>query len=211
MADFVKQSFLKDKRIEVIHNGVDLNVYKPLGEKSSASRGKFRIIAVSNIWNSDKGEQDIYKLREMLPVDEYEITMVGLSSSQVNNLPSGIEGIQRTQNVNELVRLYSESDVLVNPTFADTFPTVNLEALACGTPVVTYRTGGSPEAIDERTGVVVGQGDVEALAEAIRKMKVSPLSSDDCRKRAEQYFDKDKCFEEYINLYQSLILKHGTA
>ena len=204
MADFVKQSFLKDKRIEVVHNGVDLNVYKPLGEKSSA-RDKFRIIAVSNIWNSDKGEQDIYKLREMLPVDEYEITMVGLSSEQVNNLPSGIRGTQRTQNVNELVKLYSESDVLVNPTYADTFPTVNLEALACGTPVITYRTGGSPEAIDERTGVVVEQGNVEALAKVIRKMRNHPLSSEDCRKRAERYFDKDKCFEKYINLYDSLI------
>lgn len=205
MADFVKQSFLKDKRIEVIHNGVDLNVYKPLGEKSSASGGKFRIIAVSNIWNADKGEQDVYKLREMLPVEEYEITMVGLSSSQVNNLPSGIKGVQRTQNINELVKLYSESDVLINPTYADTFPTVNLEALACGTPVITYNTGGSPEAIDERTGVVVEQGDVEALAEAIRRMSIHPLFPNDCRARAEQYFDKDKCFEKYINLYGNLV------
>ena len=205
MADFVKQSFLKDKRIEVIHNGVDLNVYRPCGEKLSATDGKFRILAVSNVWCAEKGELDLYKLREMLPVDEYEITMVGLSSDQVNNLPSGVRGIQRTQNVNELVRVYSVSDVLVNPTYADTFPTVNLEALACGTPVVTYRTGGSPEAIDERTGVVVEQGNLEALAEAIRKMKDRPLSSEDCRKRAERYFDKDKCFEKYINLYDSLI------
>lgn len=205
MADFVKRSFMKDKRIEVIHNGVDLNVYKPLGKKSSASGGKFRIIVVSNIWNADKGEQDVYKLRGMLPADEYEIIMVGLSSSQVNNLPSGIEGIQRTQNVNELVRLYSESDVLVNPTYADTFPTVNIEALAAGTPVITYKTGGSPEAIDEKTGVVVEQGNVEALAEAIRKMKIHPLSFDDCRVRAEDFFDKNKCFEEYIRLYEKLL------
>ena len=204
MADFVKQSFLKDKRIEVIHNGVDLNVYKPLGEKSSASGGKFRIIAVSNIWNADKGEQDVYKLREMLPEEDYEITMVGLSCDQVNNLPSGIRGVQRTQNVNELVKYYSESDVLLNPTYADTFPTVNLEALACGTPVITYNTGGSPEAIDEKTGVVVEQGDVEALANAIIKMKCHPFSSTDCRKRAEEFFDKDKCFEEYIRLYEKL-------
>lgn len=205
MANFVKQSFLKDKRVEVIHNGVDLNVYKPMGLKASALDGKFRIIAVSNIWNSDKGEQDVYKLREMLPVDEYEITMVGLSASQISNLPRGIEGIQRTQNVNELVRLYSNADVLVNPTYADTFPTINLEALATGTPVITYRTGGSPEAIDDRTGVVVEQGNVEALAEVIRRMKIYPLSSNDCRNRAELYFDKDKCFEKYIQLYEQLI------
>lgn len=82
---------------------------------------------------------------------------------------------------------------------------VHIEALATGTPVITYRTGGSSEAIDERTGVVVEQGDVEALAEAIRKMKIRPLSSDDCRARAEDFFDKDKCFEEYIRLYEKLL------
>ena len=205
MADFVKQSFLKDTRVDVIQNGVDLNVYRPCGEKLSVTDGKFRILAVSNVWCDDKGELDIYKLREMLPVDEYEMTMVGLSSAQVNNLPRDIKGIYRTQNVKELVRLYSESDVLVNPTYADTFPTVNLEALACGTPVITYKTGGSPEAIDQRTGAVVEQGSVEALAEAIRKMKIHPLSSDDCRKRAERHFDKDKCFQKYIELYDNVI------
>jgi len=148
---------------------------------------------------------------------DFLVVLVGLTSEQINTFQGekykecNLVPVSRTQNQQELAMVYSMVDVFVNPTYADMFPTVNLEALACGTPVVTYKTGGSPEAIDERTGIVVGQGDVEALAEAIRKMKVSPLSSDDCRKRAEQYFDKDKCFEEYINLYQSLILKHGTA
>lgn len=205
MSDFVKQSFLKDKRIEVIHNGVDLNMYRSCGEKPSTKDGKFRILAVSSVWNAGKGEFDIYKLRKVLSEVEYEITMAGLSYDQINSLPSGIKGIQRTQNINELVKLYSESDVLINPTYADTFPTVNLEALACGTPVITYNTGGSPEAIDERTGVVVEQGNVEALAETIRNMKNHPLSSEDCRKRAEELFDKDKCYEKYIRLYEKLL------
>ena len=113
--------------------------------------------------------------------------------------------IQRTQNQHELSMLYSLADVYVNPTYADMFPTVNLEALACGTPVITYRTGGSPEAIDDKTGVVVEQGNVDALADAIRKMKNLRPSSKDCRKRAEEHFDKDKCFEKYIELYESLI------
>ena len=123
----------------------------------------------------------------------------------MKKLPTGIRGIQRTQNVNELAKLYSDSDVLINPTYADTFPTVNLEALACGTPVITYRTGGSPEAVDEKTGIVVEQGDIGALADAIRQMKESPLSSEACRKRAEEHFDKDKCFAKYIELYDELL------
>ena len=116
-----------------------------------------------------------------------------------------IIGISRTQNQQELAMIYSMADVFVNPTHADMFPTVNLEALACGTPVITYRTGGSPEAVDKKTGIVVEQGDVNGLVEAIYRMKKEPLSSADCRKRAEDYFEKDKCFEKYIELYNSLI------
>ena len=101
--------------------------------------------------------------------------------------------------------IYSMSDVFVNPAHADMFPTVNLEALACGTPVVTYRTGGSPEAVDEKTGVVIEQGDVHGLAEAIRELKVNPLASEDCRARAVECFDKAKCFERYVDLYNELL------
>ena len=202
IADFARESFLKDKRILTIHNGVDLSIFKP---QSKTESKRFKIIAVSSPWYPAKGELDIYKLRSILSDEEFEIIMVGLSANQMKKLPAGIRGIQRTQNVNELAKLYSDSDVLINPTYADTFPTVNLEALACGTPVITYRTGGSPEAVDDKTGIVVEQGDINALADAIRKMKEHPLSSAACRKRAEEHFDKDKCFEKYIDLYEELL------
>ena len=192
----------------------------------------FKIIAVSSVWYPNKGELDIYKLRTILPDDEYEITMVGLSAEQAKNLPKGIRGIQRTQNVQELAQLYSEADVLINPTYEDNFPTVNIEALACGTPVITYKTGGSPEAVRDKvsdgfkefsfdsahdkrqvsggaelynTGMVIEQGNVVALANAVMQMKDKPLSSADCRKRAEELFDKDKCFEKYVELYEDLL------
>ena len=103
--------------------------------------------------------------------------------------------------------MYSSADVLINPTYADTFPTINLEALACGTPVLTYRTGGSPEAIDSKTGIVVEQGNFTALANSIMYLRENPLSSEDCRKRAEEHFDKDKCFEKYVELYEELLEK----
>lgn len=203
MANFVRDSFLKDKRIQTIHNGIDLNVFKPFNTNKRETNN-FNVLAVSNVWHKRKGLYDIFELRKILPL-EYSITIVGLSSKQVESLPNGINGIQRTQNIQELVRLYSDSDVFINPTYADTFPTVNLESLACGTPVITYNTGGSPEAIDEKTGVIIPQGDVNALAEAIVQMKKDPLSSVDCRSRAEQCFDKEKCFRQYITLYEELL------
>lgn len=202
MASFIKESFLKEKDIKILHNGVDLKIFKPICEKKKDE--KFRIIAVSNIWPAYKGLGDIIKLRSMLS-SNYIITVVGLSASQLQNLPAGINGIQRTHNVQELVTLYNEANVLINPTYSDTFPTVNLEALACGTPVITYKTGGSPEAVDEKTGLVINIGDVESLANAIIWLKDNPLSSEACRQHAEKNFDKEKCFEEYIKLYEKLL------
>lgn len=202
MADLVHMSFLKDKRIEVIHNGIDLNVFKPSGSKPND--GTFRVLAVSNVWNKEKGYYDILKLREYLPSD-YEIIIVGLAADQLKELPKGIKGIQRTQNVQEMVELYSSSNVLINPTYADTFPTINIEALACGTPVITYNTGGSPEIIDEKTGIVVEQGNLEALTNAITSLREKPLDSKECRKRAETLFNKEERFKDYINLYEQLL------
>lgn len=205
IAEFVRDSYLKDKRTEVIRNGCDIDVFSPQPKNIS---DKYRIIAVSNIWYRNKGEKDIYKLKQMLPEQEYEIVMVGLSAEQVRNLPVGIKGIQRTQNIHELAKLYSEADVLINPTYEDNFPTVNIEALACGTPVITYRTGGSPEAVDKNTGAVVEQGDIIALYEKIKEFESVDFKANhtnDCRQRAEQVFDKNKCFMNYIRLFESIL------
>lgn len=166
------------------------------------------MLGVSNIWSNDKGLADFITLSKN---PDNVVVLVGMSEAQVKEYSSStykdcnLISIQRTHNQYELAMLYSLADVYVNPTYADMFPTVNLEALACGTSVITYRIGGSPEAVDEKTGFVVEQGNVEALAEAIRTIKESPLSSAACRKRAEEHFNKDKCFEKYIELYESLL------
>lgn len=202
----VAQSFLKNKDIQVIQNGIDLNVFRPF---KRTNVNKFRILGVSNVWNKDKGIYDIYNLRKILPALEYEIILVGLTKQQIDELPEGLTGITSTANQQELAKMYSDADVLINPTYADTFPTVNLEALACGTPVITYNTGGSPESLTPETGIVVKQGDVDAMADAIIHMKETPLSSNACRAYALEHFDKDKCFEKYAELYQSLLEKNS--
>ena len=136
---------------------------------------------------------------------DFQVVMVGVSAEQKEALPKNIIAVPRTSNQQELVEYYNMADVFVNPTYSDNFPTTNLEALACGTPVITYRTGGSPEAVDESTGIVVDQGNLEELVKSIKYLREHPLSSQACRERAESLFDKDKCFEEYIRLYESLI------
>ncbi|WP_448781028.1 glycosyltransferase [Bacteroides congonensis] len=205
---FLKDSFLKNCNIHMIHNGVDLAKFKPMGTQRLREKhqldGKFVILGVASPWNARKGLDDYCKLRPMLS-DDFVIILVGLKSKQIERLPDGIIGISRTESQQELAEYYSMANVFVNLTYLDTFPTVNLEALACGTPVITYRTGGSPEAVDEKTGVVVEQGDLKGIISAVYTMKRDKLLSIACRKRAEKLFDKDECFNKYIMLYDKLV------
>lgn len=202
MEELLHKSIYKDKPIHLIYNGIDTEVFYPIDKE----RGNvYKILGVSNPWTKEKGLYDFYKLRAILPVDKYEITLVGLDKKQANRLPKGINGILKTNNTKELAELYSISDVFINLTYADTFPTTNLESLSCGTPIITYKTGGSPESINEKTGIVIEQGNIDSLVKAIEKIKESPLSAKDCRDRAIKLFDKNKRFSDYIDLYYSLI------
>lgn len=207
LAGLVRQSFLQEKDIRVINNGIDLNVFKPSPIKRE---GRYRVLGVSNLWSEVKGLPDIVRLRELLDKDKYEIVVVGVSKEQIANLPEGIVGIERTASASELAAYYSSANVFVNTTYADTFPTVNLEALACGTPVVTYKTGGSPESVDAETGVVVEQGDVNAMAEAIKMIcdQGKEAYAEACREIAEQKYGKIDRYKDYLSVY-NLVMGGG--
>lgn len=211
MEGFVKESFLKDKRIVTIQNGIDLKQFRPIdsGEirkKYGIGKAKY-IIGVSNVWLPYKGWNDFMKLPEMLP-NNLKIVLVGLNEgNRIEAEKKGIIGIPKTQSVAELAALYSGAECFCNPTYQDTFPTTNLESLACGTPVITYRTGGSPEAVSPQTGFVVEQGDLKGMVEAIDTVMYNGKSfyAAECRQRAEQCFSKEEKFEEYLRLFDSLL------
>lgn len=198
-------SFFKGYPISTIHNGIDLSIFKPTHTSNKNENTKL-ILGVASIWEARKGLEEFYELRNLLPYN-YAIVLVGLSKSQIASLPDGITGIRRTENIDQLVKLYSEADVFANPTLEDNYPTTNLEALACGTPVVTYNTGGSPEAVTHDTGIIVKKRDVKGLADAIMKITTDHHNyyPAQCRDRALNNFDQNICFQKYIDLYQSLI------
>ena len=202
----VKKSFLKDANIETIHNGVDTTVFRVMEERSpKLPEGKKIVLAVASVWDSKKGYDDLSKISKKLPED-YQMVVVGLSAKQVKALPPSIIGIERTDSVDQLASIYSTADVYINPTYEDNFPTTNLEALACGTPVITYSTGGSAEAINAETGASVKQGDIEGLCEAIKKFSSIDRSKIKilCRKRVLDNFEMNNCYSKYIDLYESL-------
>jgi glycosyltransferase involved in cell wall biosynthesis len=213
LGDIVKESFLNNYSVEVIHNGIDIATFAPITDSDLRERyglaDKRVILAVASPWGVRKGLDDLKRLSGMLPRDRYQMVVIGLNPKQLATLPDGIVGLQRTANVEELAAWYSLADVFVNPTYEDTYPTTNLEALSCGAPVVTYRTGGSPESVTAETGRVVERGDLEALVRAIDELCAEDRDAmrRRCRDYAEMHFDNRSCFATYLDLYEKLINK----
>ena len=167
LADLVKDSFLREYPVEVVYNTINTEIFKPTyGDFKENYRvvNKKIILGVASTWDDRKGLYDFYKLADMLG-EEYAVVLVGLNDKQLEELPKNIIGIKRTNGQKELAEIYTAADVFVNPTYEDTYPTVNLEAQACGTPVITYRTGGSPESVPAEN--VVEVGDLDQLAKKI--------------------------------------------
>lgn len=204
LEDVVKQSFLAKYPIKVINNGVDLASFRPSEASAEISNKKFTILGVASNWDDDKGVREFVKLSEN---NDYQVIMVGVKDEMKQKLPKRIIAISRTSSQLKLAEYYSHADVFVNPTYKDTFPTVNLEALACGTPVITYKTGGSPESVTTETGIVVDKGDFKQLCEAVETVRRNGKHcySSSCRERAVKFYNKDERFKDYIDLYENIL------
>lgn len=212
LAALARRSFLGKFPVRAINNGINLEVFRPRAvENGDVDRrkekygceGQFVLLGVANIWEERKGLGYLLELAGRLD-HRYRLIVIGVNGKQKESLPSNVIGIERTDDVHQLAEIYSMADVLVNPTLEDNFPTINLEALACGTPVITFETGGSPESIDETCGIVVPKGDVEGLMKAVLRIAENPIGSDACIARA-QLFSKNDKYMEYMFLYNQMI------
>lgn len=203
LADRVKESFFKDYPVKVINNGIDLSVFKPVDSDFRAKyncEDKFLILGVAFDWGKRKGLDVFSELAKQLD-DRFKIVLVGTNEEIDKQLDEKIISIHRTQNQTELAEIYTACDLFVNPTREEVFGLVNVEALACGTPVITFNSGGSPECINETCGVVVEKNDVDSLCKNIETIVDSkPFSEDACIDYAKN-FSKDEKFNEYIELY----------
>lgn len=206
LANLVKKSFLDKYPVEVINNGIDLNIFKPtesnFREKYNLQE-KFIILGVASVWEERKGLKYFVELSEKLS-DDYKIVIVGVNEKQIKELPSNILTIMRTNNANELAQIYTTADIFVNPTLEDNFPTTNLEALACGTPVITFNTGGSKECINKNTGVVVEKDGIDEILKNLKNMvQLKENKSFDIVMQALNY-NKQYRFKEYTDMYEKI-------
>jgi glycosyltransferase involved in cell wall biosynthesis len=205
----VKQSFLKDKRIEVIPNGINFELFNQTDTISTnrIPRNKFIILAVARGWShaDRKGFDDYFRLSQLLKEDEI-IVMVGIKPYQMDSLPNNIIGVERTHNQEELISIYRKADVLISMSKAETFGLTVIEANACGTPAIVYNNTAPPLLVTPETGFVAENGNVEEVYSKIQQIKKMGKSffSEACINHVKKNYNKDINFNKYIDLYEDI-------
>ncbi|MBA4319473.1 MAG: glycosyl transferase, partial [Flavobacterium sp.] len=213
LASKIRHSFLKEKSIQTIYNGIDTEVFN-IKDDNILVRGKYKIgnrfmiLSVATAWTSMKGLQDLVELSKWLRKDEV-IVLIGLTKRQLKTVPKNIIGISRTENRSELASFYSAADLLISASYEESFGMTIAESLACGTPAIVYNRTSSPEIISVDTGFLVEPGDYKSINGIIENFRKSGKAgySQACRKRALSLFNKEIQYQRYIDLYDSLRLK----
>ncbi len=207
LKDKVAESFLREYPVAVIPTGIDLSQFKTVPSKLREKYGLGEttvILGVANPWRERKGLDDFIRLAGMLPED-HRLVMIGLKKSQLKLIPKNVIAITRTDSVREMAEWYSAADLHLNLTREDTFPTTNLEAMACGTPVFTYRAGGSPESIGEGCGRVFDTDDLQGVRDAVIRLgRKTPEIIQNCVEHAKLY-DREVRFQDYIAQYEKIL------
>lgn len=209
ITDLCKQSVLSKRVVGTIYNGIDTKLYYPRKtdlRMELGLQGKYVMLGMAGKWLSEENVETYSAFMDSLYFDEV-LLLVGCTPAQIADLPRGVVGVPFIRDKDTLAAYYSVADVFINVTKADTLPTVNMEALACGTPVITYDSGGCPEIISDDVGAVVPYGDYEELIKC--KNRVRRFGKERytvaCIQRVEKCFAKETNFLKYIELYQTIV------
>lgn len=215
LGDVTQQSILGTYPIHVIQNGIDVNIFRPRIESAYRIRtkygleNKYVILGVATGWSEEVGFSTFFRLRNQLSSD-FAIIMVGCTSDIIKQLPDGIIGIARTNNVDELADIYSTADILFNGSYQETFGLVTAEALSCGTPAIVYNATACSEIVTEETGYVAeAKNEIQVLKFILYDKELSheerKKRSKLCREYAIEHFDKEKKYNEYVDLYKQIL------
>lgn len=210
VADQLRESFLGDKPIHVIANGVDTEAFRPCdsAEFESMFTGKFVILAAASQWTESKGMEHYLRMSEMLADDEI-IVLAGMNPRAGKRLPENIIPMPHTTDTGRLAALYTRADVLTVMSSAETFGMTIVEAYACGTPVVVFDNSAPPSLVTDTpsSGYVVENQNVESAYDAVRKIRLAGIGSYGryCRELALRKYDKTLCAARYLSLYEDLI------
>lgn len=205
IAGEVKKSKIKPKKVDVIRNGVDTTIFN---EKESSFRKdngithEFVVLGLASKWYDGKNREQVEKLINDNLGIKFVMLGVNDNNKEFFNSFENVISLGFIKDRELLAEIYSACDVFVNLTHADTLPTVNMESICSGTPVITFDSCGSPELIEDGvTGYIVKEGDFIAINEKINYIKNNPLSFDLSKQQAK--FDKNEAYEKYVEIYKN--------
>lgn len=209
----VNNSYLKERQTEVVHNCIETNVFKPIEytdikKKYNIDLNKKIILGVAAQWGKNKGIEYFKELSEIIDNEKEVIVMVGLTDKQIQAMPENIIGINRTENIEELVNIYSMADVFFNPSIQETFSMVTIEAIACGTPCLVMDSTATPELVNENIGRILKKqefSDMKKIYKEIQEMIKKGKNTNACVEQAQKYDIEN--YQKYINLYKNIISK----
>lgn len=210
METWVKESFLKDRTVCVVPNGIDLSAFRYRCDETvyynyHILNEKKVLLGVASVWDERKGLQDFIKLAAIIDKEKYQIVLIGLSNLQIRHLPAGITGIRRTENKQELASLYSRADIFINSSREESFSLVTVEAMACGTPVIVLNTSAVKELVTPECGVVIENTEAKSYVEAIKLVENYHFQREEVRKCAEKY-NQNIMAERIVSLYEKRTL-----
>ena len=203
----VEKSFLRGVPHEVIHNGIDTSIFRPIQSTIKDKYGipdKKVVLAVSTSWNDKrKGLVDVIQLADRSH-GSFCVVIVGLSEKEKSSIPDNVIGITRTDSTQELAELYTAADFFFNASVEETFGLPTVESMACGTPVIVYNATALPEVVTNKSGFVVEAHDLNTVANIINSN--FEFNKNVIRSVAEQY-SKEIMMSKYLNLYKSALRK----
>lgn len=204
LSEYVSESYLGEYPSRVINNGIDVNQFRrmPSASPMKMDSSKRVLLGVANTWTKNKGLEDICKLDHLIDHSVYQIVLVGVNARAAKQLPESVIKIAHTDSIDELAKLYSSAFCFLNLTYLDNYPTTNMEAQCCGCPVITYKTGGSPENILGGYSKVLEQGDVDGIIPVLYGIgEMTEAERQMLSERARKIFDQTERFEEYYRVY----------
>lgn len=208
IANEARRTFLADTKLVTIRNGIDLNVFKPTPSdfrQRLGLEGKYVILGPASKWLSDVNKEVLDKFTKLMHPDEV-LLLFGVDVQDTSNLPKNVITYGYTKNREELAQLYTMADVFVNCTREESLSLINIEAQACGTPVVTFDATATPETVDGVYSLSTQVGNPDRLYESVENIRYNndgevskPVIS-----FASKNYDLYSNYEEYLNLYKTL-------
>lgn len=214
------QGYLNCENVQAIYNGIDMEEYKAWDKNEV--RKKYRLPFNKHIiMFSANGIKNPYKgftyLRKALCAcrekEDYALLVVGNKDNDRIDLPFDVYDMGYIAEEKVMNEIYAAADLFILPSMADVFPFTMLEAMASGTPILAFATGGIPEAVTKETGWIVPQGDSDALADKIKEIfdKEDQLKdkTQKCRFYIENSFTENMMLDNYKKLYNEMMGERG--